>query len=57
MIIVERLKIHNYKCFKDFEIDFNDGLSINKMVILRAYLLGRKTIMSFERIALWMNIH
>ena len=28
MIIVERLKIHNYKCFRNFEIEFNDGLSI-----------------------------
>lgn len=28
MIIVEKLKIKNYKCFRDFEIYFNKGVSI-----------------------------
>ncbi len=28
MIVVERIKIKNYKCFKDFEMDFNDTINI-----------------------------
>lgn len=28
MIAVEKLKIKNYKCFRDFEIIFNKGVSI-----------------------------
>lgn len=28
MIAVEKLKIKNYKCFRDFEINFNEGVSI-----------------------------
>ena len=28
MIAVEKLKIKNYKCFRDFEINFNKGVSI-----------------------------
>lgn len=28
MIVVEKLKIKNYKCFRDFEIYFNKGVSI-----------------------------
>lgn len=28
MIYVERLKIKNFKCFRDFEIDFNEFLNI-----------------------------
>ena len=28
MIVVEKLKIKNYKCFRDFEIKFNDSVNI-----------------------------
>lgn len=28
MIVVEKLKIKNYKCFRDFEISFNKGVNI-----------------------------
>lgn len=48
MISVERLKIHNYKCFKEFEIEFNDGISI----IVGDNEEGKSTILEALQLAL-----
>jgi len=48
MIVVEKLKIQNYKCFRDFEIEFNDGISI----IVGNKEEGKSTILEALQLAL-----
>ena len=48
MIVVEKLKIQNYKCFKDFEVEFNDSLSI----IVGNNEEGKSTILEALQLAL-----
>lgn len=48
MIAVEKLKIHNYKCFKEFEIVFNEGISI----IVGNNEEGKSTILEALQLAL-----
>lgn len=48
MIIVEKLKIQNYKCFKNFEIEFNDSISI----IVGNNEEGKSTILEALQLAL-----
>lgn len=48
MISVEKLKISNYKCFKDFVIDFNDSINI----IVGNNEEGKSTILEALQLAL-----
>ena len=48
MIRVEKLKIKNFKCFRDFEIQFNDGVSI----IVGNNEEGKSTILEALQLAL-----
>ena len=48
MIGVEKLKIKNYKCFRDFEIKFNEGVSI----IVGNNEEGKSTILEALQLAL-----
>lgn len=48
MIVVEKLKIQNYKCFRDFEIEFNDRISI----IVGNNEEGKSTILEALQLAL-----
>ncbi len=48
MILVEKLKIKNYKCFKDFEITFNEGINI----IVGNNEEGKSTILEALQLAL-----
>lgn len=48
MIKVEKLKIKNYKCFRDFEIEFNEGVSI----IVGNNEEGKSTILEALQLAL-----
>ncbi len=48
MITVEKLKVKNYKCFKDFEIDFNDSINI----IVGNNEEGKSTILEALQLAL-----
>jgi putative ATP-dependent endonuclease of OLD family len=48
MIRVERLKVKNYKCFRDFEIQFNEGVSI----IVGNNEEGKSTILEALQLAL-----
>lgn len=48
MICVDKLKIKNYKCFRDFEIKFNEGVSI----IVGNNEEGKSTILEALQLAL-----
>lgn len=48
MIVVGKLKIKNYKCFRDFEISFNDGINI----IVGNNEEGKSTILEALQLAL-----
>lgn len=48
MITVEKLKIQNYKCFRNFEIEFNDSISI----IVGNNEEGKSTILEALQLAL-----
>lgn len=48
MVSVEKLRIKNYKCFRDFEIEFNEGVSI----IVGNNEEGKSTILEALQLAL-----
>lgn len=62
MIKVEKLKIQNYKCFRDFSVEFNDGVSIivgnneeGKSTILEALQLALSGMLNGR--ALFTDLH
>ena len=52
-MFIKKIKIHNFKCFKDFEIELNEGLNI----IVGDNNAGKSTILEAINLALTGMIH